>query len=69
MRDEAQTRLRTLRNDYEEGQTRLLQLEQQVAGLREGLLRVSGAIQVLEELLADNSANGAQRAPEEMRVP
>ncbi|WP_194814245.1 hypothetical protein [Nocardia sp. XZ_19_385] len=71
MRDEAQTRLRTLKRDYDEGQTRLLQLEQQAAGLREGLLRISGAIQVLEELLVDNNvpSNGEQRDPEELRVP
>jgi hypothetical protein len=48
--DEAQARLDQLRRDYDVGQSRLQQLEQQAAGLRDTLLRISGAIQVLEEL-------------------
>ena len=52
MRDEAAQRLATLRKDYEDGTARLMHIEQQAAGLRETLLRIAGAIQRLEELLA-----------------
>jgi predicted nuclease with TOPRIM domain len=52
MRDDAEKRLATLRADYEDGHARLLQLEQQASALRETLLRITGAIRVLEELLA-----------------
>jgi hypothetical protein len=52
MRDEALKRLTTLRKDYEDGTAQLVQIEQQAAGMRETLLRIAGAIQILEELLA-----------------
>jgi hypothetical protein len=52
MRDHAEQRLAALRRDYDDGQARLLQLEHQSSALRETLLRISGAIQILEELLA-----------------
>ena len=51
MRDDAATRLQKLRDDYEVGQRQLRELEGQAGSLRDTLLRISGAIQVLEELL------------------
>lgn len=45
-------RLAELKQDYEHGECRLQGLLQQEAVLRESLLRVSGAIRILEELLA-----------------
>ena len=64
MRDDAEQRLAALQRDYEDGQARLLHLEQQASALWETLLRISGAIQVLEELLAVNQEPRDQHQPD-----
>jgi len=67
MRTQLQQRLQELRQEFQTGQIRLRDLEQQEAMLRDTLLRISGAIQVLEEELAkaDASApNGQTLVPE-----
>jgi predicted nuclease with TOPRIM domain len=56
VKEQMQQRLETLKNEFEIGQTRLNELETQQATLRETLLRISGAIQVLEELIATEDA-------------
>lgn len=48
-------RLAELRAEFEKGQQRLQMLDQQRAEVRDTLLRISGAIQVLEELLKQES--------------
>ncbi len=50
--DQLQERLAELKREFEAGQAQLQAREQQQMSLRETLLRISGAIQVLEELLA-----------------
>lgn len=55
MRDQLERRLQSLRQEYETGQKMLADLEAQQANLRETLLRISGAIRVLEEALAEAS--------------
>jgi prefoldin subunit 5 len=45
-------RLDQLKAEFSRGQDRLTQLDGEVAQLRQTLLRISGAIQVLEEALA-----------------
>jgi hypothetical protein len=49
-------RLQTLEEEYRKGQQMLLELDQRRAEVRDTLLRIAGAIQVLKEL----SANQAQ---------
>ncbi|MBM2614000.1 hypothetical protein JIG36_00325 [Actinoplanes sp. LDG1-06] len=64
--DERMTsRLADLRRDYQLGQGQLQQLGRQEEMLRETLLRISGAIQVLEEFLAPSDAD----SPATLRVP
>jgi hypothetical protein len=52
MRDQLERRLKTLRTELEAGEKMLADMDAKRANLRETLLRISGAIQVLEELLA-----------------
>jgi len=56
VREQLQARLTLLQKEFQTGQTRLREVETQQAILRDTLLRISGAIQVLEELLAGNGA-------------
>ncbi|HEX2729733.1 MAG TPA: hypothetical protein VHM16_08255, partial [Rubrobacteraceae bacterium] len=53
MRERLQQRLAELRTEFESGQQTLDQLETQAGTVRQTLLRISGAIQVLEEELGD----------------
>ncbi|MEG4304908.1 hypothetical protein [Microcoleus sp. D3_18a_C4] len=55
MKEQLQQRLHALQTEYAAGQKALANLEAQKTSLRETLLRISGAIQVLEEELAINS--------------
>jgi ABC-type transporter Mla subunit MlaD len=48
--------------EYDSGQKMLAELEAKQANLRDTLLRISGAIQVLEELLAANQPAVAEEA-------
>jgi hypothetical protein len=54
VREQVQSRLTELRREWEKGQVELQSIDRQQAYLRETLLRVGGAMQVLEELLADS---------------
>jgi predicted nuclease with TOPRIM domain len=51
MRERLEGRLRELKTEFEAGQKMLAELEAKQANLRETLLRISGAIQVLDEIL------------------
>lgn len=68
MREQLQTRLEMLKTEFETGQTRLRELEGQAAMFRETLLRISGAVQVLEELLAEGRAGDEETVRELERV-
>lgn len=58
MREQLQARLEELKREFELGQRRLQEVEAQAAALRETLLRISGAIQVLEEALSESPGGG-----------
>lgn len=53
--DRMRERLAELKRDRESGQRQLQRLMQEEATTHDGLLRVSGAIQVLEELLGNDA--------------
>ncbi len=69
MRDRLQIRLGELKKEFATGQIHLQELDKQQIHLRETMLRISGAIQVLEELLADepsfeeNGAHSGEKRP------
>jgi predicted nuclease with TOPRIM domain len=52
MKNKLEQRLKELKSEFESGQKMLSDLEAQQANLKTTLLRISGAIQVLEELLS-----------------
>jgi predicted nuclease with TOPRIM domain len=54
VQEHLQQRLNELKKEFELGQNRLQEMDRQQAHVRETLLRISGAIQVLEELLAQD---------------
>ena len=51
MSEKISQRLQELRQEFESGQKMLADLEAKKADLQQTLLRISGAIQVLEEML------------------
>lgn len=55
MRQKLEQRLEQLKAEFEAGQKMLTELEGQQANVRETMLRISGAIQVLEEELANDN--------------
>jgi predicted nuclease with TOPRIM domain len=58
VQEQLKRRLEGLKKEFETGQARLRELETEQTYVRETLLRISGAIQVLEETLADGRASG-----------
>jgi predicted nuclease with TOPRIM domain len=72
MQEKLQQRLQSLKTEYEAGQKMLAELDAKQANLRETLLRISGAIQVLEEMLMsdeDAALDGSTEAePSEVEV-
>jgi predicted nuclease with TOPRIM domain len=58
MRDRLEQRLQQLKAEFERGQQMLAKLEREQAGLRDSLLRIGGAIQVLEEELGQDEKPG-----------
>lgn len=68
MQDRLAARLENLRKEHQTGQAMLADLEAKQLDLRQTLLRIAGAIQVLEELLADaetpaGEGDAAREAP------
>jgi hypothetical protein len=69
MREQLQARLEVLKREEHVGRTRLRELEQQETSLRETLLRITGAIQVLEELLAQGDSEETGNPQANRREP
>ena len=60
MREQAERRVSELKAELQKGQQVLAELEAREAELRQTLLRISGAIQVLDELLAGGTPAEAE---------
>lgn len=56
MHKNIQNRLQQLRTEYQSGQQMLQELREKQANTEQTMLRIAGAIQVLEELLAEEQA-------------
>jgi prefoldin subunit 5 len=59
-------KLEELEAEFARGQEQLALLDQKRAELRDTMLRISGAIQVLEELIAQNGRQKAEEAEPEL---
>ncbi len=64
MKEQLEQRLESLKAEFEAGQKMLADLEAQEASIRQTLLRISGAIQVLEEELSKASSESNGQPPE-----
>src|SRR5262245_22227697 len=60
MQARLEQRLADLKAEYQAGQKMLADLEARQTEVQQTMLRISGAIQVLEELLAQPSTNGSE---------
>jgi predicted nuclease with TOPRIM domain len=65
MQEQLEKRLAELKKEFETGQARLRELETEQAYIRETMLRISGAIQVLEEALGQETEAGEAATAEE----
>ena len=65
MRERMAGRLEELQAEFEVGQKMLAELEVRHANLKTSLLRIGGAIQILEELLGTEGAAGELEGPAE----
>ena len=54
MKEKIRNRVGELQSEYKKGQERMAILEQEMDSLKTSMLRISGAIQVLEELFNEN---------------
>lgn len=71
MKEQLEYRLAELKKDFVEGQAKLRELDSQQALVRDTLLRISGAIQVIEEMLGgapQSDGTDTTSAPEARRV-
>ena len=63
MEDRLRRRLRELRAEYDKGRQTLDELEGQAASVRATLLRIAGAVQVLQEELGESPRETLAAAP------
>lgn len=67
MREALEARLASLREEQERGERMLAELQARQNALRDTLLRISGAIQVLEEQLGEDAS--ASTHPDALHAP
>lgn len=60
MQERLEKRLRELKSEFEAGQKMLADLDAKQTNLHSTLLRISGAIQILEEILAKAQGSGGE---------
>jgi len=60
MQEKLENRLKELREEYAAGQKVMAELQNRQADLHQTLLRISGAIQVLEEMLKADEPTGVE---------
>ncbi len=65
MKEQLEKRLKELKTEFDSGQKLLTDLEARAANLRNTLIRISGAIQVLEEELAKENGDNGQPVKKE----
>jgi hypothetical protein len=65
MREQLERRLKELKAEFASGQKQLEELEAQTNSVRTVMLRISGAIQVLEEELGTSVATNGAAEPEQ----
>lgn len=63
MKEKIETRLAELRQEFETGQRMLTELDEKREKLRESMLRIAGAVQVLEEMAAPEEDNAGTVVP------
>ena len=66
--DQIEQRLTALRAEYDSGQKMLADTEASLANMRASLLRIAGAIQVLEELLGQDAQPKSDGHPQSQPV-
>jgi hypothetical protein len=64
VKEQLESRLKALHAEYEAGEKMLAATETKQANIRATLLRISGAMQVLEEELAKANGEGRETRPE-----
>jgi len=69
MREQVETRIENLRGEYRAGQEMLAELEERRANLQVTLARISGAIQVLQELLQESHSDTETTGSAESAAP
>lgn len=62
LRQQLQDRLEVLRHELQMGEDRHRTLERETVSVQQTVLRISGVIQVIEELLASDHAAMSQRS-------
>lgn len=68
MKKQLSTRLQDLKAEYKKGEERLTGLENEIANVRTSMLRISGAVQVLEEILEEkDKENGMTKEDKEIK--
>ncbi|OYT63178.1 hypothetical protein B6U67_03330 [Methanosarcinales archaeon ex4484_138] len=60
MKEKLKERLKELKAEFESGQKMLAEMETKQANMRDSLLRISGAIQVLEEELGKDDGEAEE---------